>query len=731
MTRRSLAAALVALALLPGAAAAHSGSKARALARDAAGAERALERVERLRAGRGVRTGHELTHALRELALRLPALRGTERRQAEAYLARPTDGGADPFGDGYSTPSTYHDTQNFRIHYVTSTADAPPPADTSPANGVPDYVEAMGTEFETTRAVENSGLAWPPPVPDGSLGGDSRTDVYIKQLGGQGLFGYTATDPDQPSARRFAFLVMDDDYVQSEFPRYANYLDPLRVTAAHEYNHVLHYGIDSQQDPWMFESGAVWMEDQVYDGIDDYLSYLPAPRWAGAAMTRLPLTYFNPGNPLDPQNVKVYGDAVFTHWLAERWGPEIVRDAWTASLGAGSFGPGAYQAALGVRGGSFFDEFVGFSAAVPEWRVPPASQPGGRGFSEGASYPDVERLGVLSAGAPSTQLTADHTTFSLFDVQPAGAPSVTFAGSLPPGTAGAVALVGRTGDPTSGAVTASVQPLPAGGRGAVTLGGAAGFARITAVLVNADVANGGFDSARRDWAWTKDGQCATASIAGNATPPALRLESPATGASLTGAASATFSEPVYCLGAASVQLLDPAGNAVPAAVTYDGGARRVTVDPAPDLLDSTRYRIVAGPEVVDAEGNAVAGEAPSFETVRRRPIFLLSGPGAQNARDVARRGLRVTLRSSDRDPLTYSVTVDASKRDLGASAARVVGRRRGKVGPRRTVRFRIRLSAPALRALRAGRRLRLRLRAQVRDPQANVARRTRTVTVRP
>lgn len=732
--------ALVLACVVAAPAAAHPGhgahgGKAAALVRDEARAERALAGARALlgggaerpgrrgsAAGHAGRAGHDYTHALRELAIRLPALGGAERREAEAYLARPTDGGGDPFGDGYDVPEAPpYDTASFRIHYVAAGEDAPDLSD-GDGNGIPDYVEILGSELEISRGAINGRLGWRQPLPDAGRGGDDRTDVYVKQLGGQGIFGYAAADPGQSGNSRSAFLVMDDDYAQAEFPNYANPIDPLRVTAAHEYNHVVHYAIDTLQDFWLFESSAVWMEDQVYDGINDYLNYLPAPRWT--AQTAIPLTRFNPAAQLDPANTKVYGDVVWNLFLSHRFGPDVVRATWDASTSTQppSFAPAAYQSALAARGTTFFDQFIQFAAALPEWRTP------GTGFPEGPThpYPEVERRGSMGPGAPDVQASMDHTTFALYDVAAPASGALTFAGSLPAGTLGALALVGRAGDASSGSVNTLIQPLRQGGPGRLTLENPQRFSRITAVIVNGDASIAGFDPASGDWAWTRDRQCATGTISPDEQAPGIRLQSRARRVPLNGTIRAVFTEAVSCVSPDSVRLVDEEGEAVPVGVAYDPGTRRLALTPARPLADSTTYRIDAE-GVVDASGNPLQGEA-SFETIRRKPIFLLAGPGRQRARDVARRGLRLTLRSSDRGPLEWSVRADALRRAIRPPA---VGRRSGRLRPRGTVRFRLKLSPPARRALARGRELRIRVRAQVTDPQENVARRTRTIVVRP
>src|SRR4051794_18962700 len=94
---------LVPLLLLATAAPA-SASDLRALSHDRSAAHAALERARDVRAGRGVRTGRELTPALAQLSAGSAALSPADRREADRLLARPSDGGGDPQGDGYTVP---------------------------------------------------------------------------------------------------------------------------------------------------------------------------------------------------------------------------------------------------------------------------------------------------------------------------------------------------------------------------------------------------------------------------------------------------------------------------------------------------------------------------------------------------------------------------------------------------------------------------------------------------
>jgi hypothetical protein len=496
----SLVAALAALCLLPGFAAAAGGRG------DRTAAEHALKRVQDLSKGLGVRTGRELTPAIAELVARRGALDANGRRQADALLARPTSTEAAP---GHAYTVTEHAPVcgvHFCIHYVTTTLDAPDQND-SDADGTPDYVELMEQVFESeVFPCENgsavmgcanagsTGLGWPQAPSDGALGGDARFDVYIEDLFPSGVFGYVSPDPQPAGSSLHSYLVLDKD-----FSRYSPTLtgpDEMRVTAAHEYNHVLQFGIDAFEDTWMFEATAVYFEDKVYPGIDDYLSYMPS--WVNS--TADPLTDANGGGGL-----KMYGSAVWNHFIAGRHGAPTILAAWQAStqVNGGPFAPASYSTALAANGGTnFSDEFDDFAAAVAEWRAP------GSGFPD--LYPDVPAAArpSLAVGAGAATIQLDHTTFAFRNIQPpASSTALTLSATLPAGLKGAIALVGRTGaSTTGGTVTTQIQGLSNGGAATVSLPNANTYGRITAVLVNADPTQSGWNNGQNDWNFTKDNQ---------------------------------------------------------------------------------------------------------------------------------------------------------------------------------------------------------------------------------
>jgi hypothetical protein len=439
--------------------------------------------------------------ARNQLAAALPAREAAQRRRAEALLARPTDGsGGDPFG-GYppGAPIASAESPNFCAFWVNDPAfaDAPNLTDSS-ADGVPDYVEQILSIAEHSRSVEVAPgpLGWAPPKPDAAgCGADPsvRADIYLRQIGSEGLFGYEVPEPGQGGPRSQAgYMVLDNDYSPAEYAGFTDPLDAARVTFAHEYNHLLQQNYDSYQDVWMFEATATWAEEHVYPDINDYVNFVATyARYPGEPITE----YF--GDPQDPRGTKIYGAAVWNHWLATGgggYGVGAVRRAWEISdVGQlKDFALGAYDRAIqGAGGPRFSREFVAFSAATAEWRT------GFGGFPDAALYPDVRRKGKLTRKARRFKL--DHTAARFMRVRP-GAKDIRLTVEAPKRLKAGAARVGRG----PGGVVAKSKMLDKRGRATVRLSGAGKLERITAVVVNADLRVRGYRGT--DWNYRKDRQ---------------------------------------------------------------------------------------------------------------------------------------------------------------------------------------------------------------------------------
>lgn len=160
---------------------------------------------------------------------------------------------------------------HFKIHYTTSGINAVSPVSTKAA-GVPDYV------YEAARAAERSyfllvdSLGFRPNLPDEGIDGPEY-DIYIMELGN--VYGWTFSENAVSSnpLRYTAYMKVDNDFVG---PYFTHGLDALRVTIAHEFFHAIQFAYAYRDmDLFFFEMSSVWFEDLAYDGVNDYLQYLP------------------------------------------------------------------------------------------------------------------------------------------------------------------------------------------------------------------------------------------------------------------------------------------------------------------------------------------------------------------------------------------------------------------------------------------------------------------------
>ena len=112
------------------------------------------------------------------------------------------------------------------------------------------------------------------------------TDVYLADIGDY-AYGYCNTDlpPGEyvEGNAVYTFCVLDNDYSFDEFgdantPAWSF----MQVTAAHEYFHAVQAAYDWEEDFWLLEATATWVEDEVYDDINDNVGYLPYGQLGGA-----------------------------------------------------------------------------------------------------------------------------------------------------------------------------------------------------------------------------------------------------------------------------------------------------------------------------------------------------------------------------------------------------------------------------------------------------------------
>ncbi len=210
----------------------------------------------------------------------------------------------------YPTPEGH-----FVIQYWTEGTDALPDSTDADESGVPDYVEWVAEAMEESYQREVVELGFPFPT-----GG--RYVVRLKRMFG-GTYGLTR--PFQSSFFAGSYIEINHDFegFYRSYPDLTND-DPdglvrgaIRVTAAHEFKHAIQlaedWNIDSPHTQW-FEVDAVWMEEVVYDQVNDYYNYI---RNSGSPFTSPHLSLLNSAS---------YEDATWQMFLEQEYGIDFMLD---------------------------------------------------------------------------------------------------------------------------------------------------------------------------------------------------------------------------------------------------------------------------------------------------------------------------------------------------------------------------------------------------------------------
>lgn len=328
-----------------------------------------LTTARRVLAGNARPSDPSATLVLRDLWMKRSQLRGAERRQADALLARPTDGVSDDQGFGYTVPEA-PPLCNTRlcVHYVPTGADAPPSPDWPAQN-----LAVMDSVWTTTV----DAMGYRAPVTDGARGGNPLFDVYLKDLGGD-LYGFCAGEKRAKKRTASGYCVLDNDFAATQFPNGTPY-DNLVVTAGHEFFHAVQYAYDYAEDPWMMESTATWMEERIATTVNDNRQYLPVSQ---IYAPNIPLDAFSRTNGFQ------YGNWVFWEYLTSRYGNGLVLKTWkqagSLKKDGGKSSLPALQKVLKRKGG-FHKNYAQFAAG----NLTPAAN-----FPEGAEYPGPKVRGA-------------------------------------------------------------------------------------------------------------------------------------------------------------------------------------------------------------------------------------------------------------------------------------------------------------------------------------------------
>lgn len=201
----------------------------------------------------------------------------------------------------------------FLIHYTTSGTDAVPSFA---------WVETVAQTFDyVAAAYVVRGWRLAPTV------SAAPYDIYLRDLAPLRYYGLASSSqaipsPDYPNAFG-SFMEIDNNFTDSIYVNSSggpySATQSLQITAAHEYHHAIQYGYNYFFDIWYAESTATWQEDELYEGVNQLYNYVPG--WINNSSFSLDI-------PASTTTGGGYGRWIFSRYLAEQHGADVVRTVW-------------------------------------------------------------------------------------------------------------------------------------------------------------------------------------------------------------------------------------------------------------------------------------------------------------------------------------------------------------------------------------------------------------------
>ena len=284
----------------------------------------------------------------------------------------------------------YYDNGIFRFHFTTTGINAVNTADDN-NDGIPNYIDSVAVVFNVISNGIHKTQEYLMPPSDGfysgnrDKGGSDHYDVYIRNLSSR-YYGYTQPEEfaqgkgDNERSKTVveknaftSYMVMRNNY--KNFP--LSELKNIKVTAAHEYFHAIQFGYDGWEMPWLLEASAVWMEEEMYDDINDCYQYMAD--W-----------FKQPERSLDEDGYHWYGSFIFFEYIAQHMGgTETIRRLFDESVQSNSRerdgSHAAINASLKQQGFSFQQALNGMSIANKIMSSLPTAE--NYSYDEAESYP--------------------------------------------------------------------------------------------------------------------------------------------------------------------------------------------------------------------------------------------------------------------------------------------------------------------------------------------------------
>ena len=275
----------------------------------------------------------------------------------------------------------------FRIFYDTTGFHAPAllaGGSIRIPNSYEAYVDSVGAAFNHVWEYEIGVLGYDEPPFE--FGQDSY-NIYVQELG-QSLYGLTQDVEQIPGGgppRYTSYIEIDNDFLGF----FSAGIAGLQVTAAHEFHHAIQlgaYGYWGTSDVYFLEITSTWMEDVVFDEVNDYYQYLETLSGSPLGQFLTPDISFTLSDP----SVE-YSRAVWGKFIEKRFSRDVMRRSWEAIRSVPAFP--ALDIALTAAGSSFRSAFLEFSY----WNFRTGTNADTANFyTEGKSYPDIAMRAEVS-----------------------------------------------------------------------------------------------------------------------------------------------------------------------------------------------------------------------------------------------------------------------------------------------------------------------------------------------
>ncbi|MDP2209619.1 MAG: hypothetical protein Q8K98_12740 [Bacteroidota bacterium] len=313
---------------------------------------------------------------------------------------------------------------NFTVHYDTTgyhtpsllTPATPPRRMLSDTNYVKNYTDSMRVISEyvdSTLRIFNSvwssfvnemGYTLPP-----FESGYDKYNIVLTELG-SGLYGQTVPNgypinPGEDPSRYTSYIEIDNDFI-AVYPS-SRGLPGLRVTAAHEFHHAIQLGSYGyrEADRYFYEITSTWMEDVLYNDINDYYQYIKYSSGAPRGHFAQPNSSF-----MLTDGLIEYSRAIWGKFVEEKYSASIMRRTWEGMRSFNSIK--SLDNALIEVNSTLRIAFVEFA----KWNYFTANRSlSGKYYSEASSYPLIkERAAIEMVGTSRTYIDSTGTFSSIY-----------------------------------------------------------------------------------------------------------------------------------------------------------------------------------------------------------------------------------------------------------------------------------------------------------------------------